>query len=271
MPLLSSFIMAGAMLVRPAPPMSANPIAVLDSTATIIVLVTDSADRSITGASILIDGIQIAPTDEYGSTSIAVSPNRDHKVQVRAFGYAPAGFSIRAAAGETKTASLPLASIAASLARELPGVRITAHLTDDVKRSDPGLAGFAHRRETLGGTFINQEQIRERGYPPLSLLLRTAPGVSVVSTVVNGMTQSVLRMRGGATVPTKSTDDCPIQLYLDGHQWPQTDRDIDRVISTHELAAVEIYPSSAWVPVQFMGPTSGCGTLALWTTDGLRH
>jgi hypothetical protein len=150
-------------------------------------------------------------------------------------------------------------------------VRITAHLTDDVKRSDPGLAGFAHRRKTLGGPFINQEQIRERGYPPLSLMLRTAPGVSVVSTVVNGTTQSVLQMRGGTTAPTKGSGACPIQLYVDGHPWPQTDRDIDRVINTHELAAIEVYPSSAWVPVQLMGPTSGCGTLVLWTADGLRH
>ncbi|MGI8510659.1 MAG: TonB-dependent receptor plug domain-containing protein [Gemmatimonadaceae bacterium] len=254
-------LVGGAVLMGPS---HAVPVA-LDSTGTIVVLVTDSVGHSIGGASIRIDGIAIAPTDDFGSSTISVRADRRHLVQVRAFGYAPAEFSANMAAGQTKVAEVPLGSIAASIAAQLPGVRVTVHQTD-ARRSDPGLAGFAHRRETLGGTFINAEQIRERGSPPLSLLLRGAPGVAVMSSVVNGMTESRLSMRGAPSV-----SGCPIQLYVDGHSTPLPpgDLNIDHIISTRELAAIEVYPSSAWVPAQFMGPTSGCGTLVLWTVDAL--
>lgn len=257
-----SLLIGGAVLIGPSHAVAVAP----DSTGTIVVLVTDSLGNSIGGASIRIDGIAIAPTDDFGSSTISVRADRRPLVQVRAFGFAPAEFSASAATGQTKVAEVPLGSIAASITAQLPGVRVTVHQMDS-KRSNTGLAGFAHRRETLGGTFINAEQIRERGSPPLSLLLRGAPGVAVMSSVVNGMTETRLSMRGTPSLRSS----CPIQLYVDGHSRPLSpgDLNIDHIINTRELAAIEVYPSSAWVPAQFMGPTSGCGTLVLWTTDAL--
>ncbi|MGI8545980.1 MAG: TonB-dependent receptor plug domain-containing protein [Gemmatimonadaceae bacterium] len=241
------------------------PTPVPDSTGTIVVLVTDSLGHSVGGASIRIDGIAIAPTDDFGSATINVRANRRHVVQVRAFGYAPTEFSAIAADGETRVAEIPLASISSVLAVQLPGVRVTVHRPED-EGSRPGLAGFAHRRETLGGSFISAEQIRERGSPPLSMLMRGTPGVVVMSAVVNGMTESRLSMRG-----TPSHSACPTQIYVDGHPWPLVagDVSIDHIVNTRDLAAIEVYPSSAWVPAQFMGPTSGCGTLVLWTSEAL--
>lgn len=254
-------------LLLSAAALNAPPPRAPDSTGTLVVLVTDSLGHSVGGASIRIDGINIAPTDEFGSTSISVRANRRHLVQVRAFGYAPAEFTAVVEGGGTSLAEVPLASISSVLGAQLPGVRVTVHRPDD-KRSDPGLSGFAHRRETLGGTFINAEQIRERGSPPLSMLLRRAAGVAVMSRVVNGMTVTQLSMRG-----TPSLSGCPMQIYVDGHSQspPPGDLDIDHIVNTRELAAIEVYPSSAWVPAQFMGPTSGCGTLVLWTSEALKR
>lgn len=258
--LLFGLLVGGAALFAP-------PRVAPDSAGTIVVVVTDSLGRPVSGASIRVDGITLAPTDNFGSAAVSIRADRRHRIQVRAFGYSPAEFFASAAVGETRVAEVPLASISASLATQLPGVRVTVHQME-ARRSDPGIAGFAHRRETLGGTFINAEQIRERGSPPLSLLLRGAAGVSVISSVVNGMTESRLSMRG-----TPSLSGCPIQLYVDGHPrpLPPGDLNIDHIINVHELAAVEVYPSSAWVPAQFMGATSGCGTLVLWSIEALKR
>jgi len=215
--------------------------------ATLVGIVTDSLGNAIARGDVAIDGIRMAPTDRFGSFVVHVTANRRHLVQVRALGYVPESFSILASADDIQTVQIPLAYVATLL----PGVAIRVH-RDETDQFDPGLAGFEHRRETLGGSFFNTQQLKNRGYPPLSLLLRSVPGVTVTGHSVS--------MRGSGCAA----------VYLDGHPAP-SESDIDDYVNTHELAAVEVYPSSAWVPVQFMGPAASCGTIVLWTADGLIH
>lgn len=240
----------------------ADTIPVVAASATIIGVITDSLGRSIVGADVLVDGIRMAPSDDFGSFVVSVTAKRRHVIHLRALGYIPGQFSILIDSGETRTAEIVLQSVATLL----PGVTITVH-QDDVDRYSPGLAGFAHRRETLGGSFLDAQEIKAYGYPPLSMLLRRMPGVTVSSSVVNGMTHSSVQMRGNPTVSTS----CPPQVYLDGHPMslPGGADNVDGYINTHELAAVEVYPSTAWVPAQFMGPTTACGTIVLWTPEAL--
>lgn len=52
----------------------------------------------------------------------------------------------------------------------------------------------------------------------------------------------------------------------------QSDNNVDDYINTHELAAIEVYPSGAWVPLQFATSIAAmCGTIVLWTADALTH
>lgn len=243
--LLIFAVMVGSGVSRPSSPGDTLPAVSLS--ATIVGVVTDSVGSALVGADILIDGIRLAPTGAFGSFVVKVTANRRHVIQVRSLGYLPGQFSLILAPGETRTAEITLTSVATLL----PGVRVTVH-QEKPDSYDPGLAGFEHRRQTLGGTFLNTTELKERGYPPLSMLLRTVPGVTV--------TRHSVSMRGSG---------CAV-VYIDGHP-SHGDGDIDDYINTHELAAVEVYPSSAWVPIQFMGPNVACGTIVLWTADGLLH
>ncbi|HEY5087168.1 MAG TPA: TonB-dependent receptor plug domain-containing protein [Gemmatimonadaceae bacterium] len=243
--------------------MSADTVPNALPAATIVGVVTDSLGRAIAGGDVSVDGIRMAPTDGFGSFVVEVTANRRHEIQIRSLGYSPGTFSIVAGPGETQTAQIPLAAIANSIAALLPGVRINVH-QDEVDRYDPGLAGFAHRRETLGGSFVNAEELKERGYPPLSVLLHDMPGVTVATSHVGGLPTAAVSMRGSGCV----------QVYLDGHPASLSggDNNVDNYINTHELAAIEVYPSSAWVPVQFATSiAASCGTIVLWTAEALTH
>jgi hypothetical protein len=251
-----------SLLARGQIPVATDTVPVTSQGATIVGVVTDSLGHALAGANVAVDGIPLAPTDGFGSFVIGVTANRTHVIQVRALGFLPGEFSLTAAPGATRTADIPLTSIAALL----PGVKIVVH-EDDPEKFSAGIGGFEHRRETLGGSFVNEEELKQRGYPPLSNLLGTMPGVTVQTTHNEGMSQAHVSMRG---VPTIGGD-CAIQIFLDGHPASLVDGNIDHLIGTHELAAIEVYPSSAWVPAQFIGPTSACGTIVLWTADGLVH
>lgn len=122
---------------------------VASPTALIVGVVTDSAGNAIGGGEVSIDGISLAPLDRFGSFVASVTANRPHIFRVRALGYVPGQFSLVAGPGETRTAQIPLALIESSTAALLRRVTVEAHeITAD--SYDPGLAGFAHRRETLG-------------------------------------------------------------------------------------------------------------------------
>lgn len=243
-------------------PAAPDTVPAASQSAMVVGVVTDSLGRAVAGANVSVDGIPLAPTDGFGSFVVGVTANRAHVIQVRALGFLPGQFSLTAGPGDTRTADIPLASIGVLL----PGVRVVVH-QEDPTRFSPGIDGFEHRRETLGGSFVNEEELKKRGYPPLSSLLSEMPGVTVQTTHNDGMSQAHVSMRGIPTIGGA----CVIQVFLDGHPSSLADGNIDHLIGTHELMAVEVYPSSAWVPAQFMGPTSACGTIVLWTADGLVH
>lgn len=84
------------------------------------------------------------------------------------------------------------------------------------------------------------------------------------TSLVGGLRTSAVSMRGSGCV----------QVCLDGHPEPLsgTDDNLDDYINTHELAAIEVYPSGAWVPLQFATSIAAmCGTIVLWTADALTY
>lgn len=218
-------------------------------------VVTAVSGAPVGGAKVRVDDIELAPTDSFGGFVVQLRGNMKHRFMVRRLGFAPASFDVTVAGGSTRTVEVPLVPVSASDVR-LPNVRIMARDS----KTDPGVMGFAHRRATLGGSFLDASGIREHGSAPLSSLLRAMPGVTLIPVTTNGSTSYRLQMRGRPTLGA-----CPVEIFLDGHDAGPSAEDLDRVVATRDLLAIEIYPASAWTPVQFMGPNAACGTVVLWT------
>ena len=104
--------------------------------------------------------------------------------------------------------------------------------------------GFAH--------FLDREDIQRHGANKISGILRSLPGIKLSYT--GGRTFSIVGRRG-----------CSPTVYLDGVAMGLNGQDLDEVVSTASLKAVEVYPgmgTSSDFPGRKM---SNCGVVVLWT------
>jgi hypothetical protein len=117
-----------------------------------------------------------------------------------------------------------------------------------------GLAGYYSRlaSPTRLGRFVTRQQIERRHPSFASDLLRGVAGVKVIPRVVGGSGMVLLR-------------ECEPQLYLDGMRVHLPHVGIDELVTPQDLEGIEVYGSSAEVPVELGGSNSICGAIALWT------
>jgi hypothetical protein len=157
-------------------------------------------------------------------------------------------------------------------------------------------AGFYRRVQERrtgvgGGTFIPPEELEQRRPTMVTQVLRGLPGVTVARAEV--------RTSGGQMgyIALGRGERCPLGLVLDGqrveylsHQRESeiTQRiksptpagggqsraaggdmstTIDAMVPAHSVKAIEVYPSAASVPKEFLSFTnsSGCGLIVVWT------
>ncbi|MGI8507909.1 MAG: carboxypeptidase regulatory-like domain-containing protein [Gemmatimonadaceae bacterium] len=216
--------------------------------------VKDTAGQAIRAAAVRLDSLGWRAVSATGAFTFTDVPAGRHVLEARSLGFNPHAWSVTVRPDHSAVAPLPLQHV-----NMLKGVEIVAHA--DASLLDP--TGFTQRRlRNSGGSYIDQKQIEQRGAQRMTDVLRSLPGVEL-HPVSNeyGSRDYVLIMRGTATARGES---CPIQHYLDGQPFTQSDN-IDRLISPHEVSAVEVYPGASQVPPQFKGPTSRCGVIAIWT------
>jgi hypothetical protein len=228
--------------------------------------VTDSAGHAVTSASVQLDSEEWKPTSASGHFEIRnVTPGR-HLLAIRSPGYAVDSLYVHVDPGDaiSLTATLQrVTTLAAVDVRAKPDTaRPPVHVLDWTE-------GFERRRtHNVGGVFLDQAAIRRKGATRMTELLRGVPGVDV-HPVYNqfGTFDYVVIMRGVSVVDSKT---CPIQYYLDGHPFSLGD-DIDRTLSPHQIAAMEIYPGGSQVPEQFKSSMSArCGVIVIWTRSDAR-
>jgi Carboxypeptidase regulatory-like domain len=107
-----------------------------------------------------------------------------------------------------------------------------------------------HRKASKFGHFFDQDQIRAKSPRWVSELFRTVPGARLAPTASGG---SKLTLRG-----------CRPKIWLDGTL--AVDAEIDDLIPPSEIAGIEIYPSWAGVPAQYMDRENrACGTVLIWS------
>lgn len=230
-------------------------------------LVTDTTGHPVGSAEVRLDSTQWRPVGDDGRfTMLQVVPGR-HLLVVRAAGFAVDSLRFSAEPGE----SIGLTAVVHRFT-VLAGVTVVGR--PDTARPAVAIAhdwteGFADRKShNSGGTFLDEAAIDGKGAMRMTELLRTVPGVKLLPVPNDfGGNDYRIVMRGASTL---DKEQCPIQYYLDGHPFDESD-DIDRLISPHSVAAMEIYPGASQVPEQFKGPHSRCGVIVIWTKSVGSH
>jgi len=113
------------------------------------------------------------------------------------------------------------------------------------------LQGFNERRVRNNfGYFFDQNDIRKKSPRFVSELFRAIPGARLQASRRNG---NILELRN-----------CTPRIWLDGVR--ADNAEIDELISPSEIAGIEIYPSFAGVPAEYMDKENrACGVILVWT------
>jgi len=208
--------------------------------------VRDERGRPIANARVLVLGVEGrgATASESGTFAIDSLPSGTWTAEARAVGYQPTRVVAQLAARRVSDARFAMPKSVPQLDRVvILGKRASvgsATLTDALDRS-----------KRYGGTLITPGDIERRQPLWPSDLLRTVPGMQILPNGIG----SVIRGRGG----------CKPAVYLDGMPIQDGADDIDQILPTIDMMAVEVYRGIA-TPIQFLaGAGSGCGVVAIWT------
>ena len=126
----------------------------------------------------------------------------------------------------------------------------TAHIVDSVEvHRDPRLLEFeARARNTPTGHFLDEETIASMHLSLASDALRRVPGISVLPSRGIG---NLVRIRG-----------CAPLIWVGGQR--ARGAELDEVVRGGDIAAMEVYSSSAGVPAEYADRTATCGTILVW-------
>lgn len=126
-------------------------------------------------------------------------------------------------------------------------------------RRNARMVGFDDRQETGLGRFITREDIDRRSAFRTSDLLRGVQGITLRRSGRSGAMLAL--MRGGATGL------CQPAIWLDGVQVRQLPGStLDDFLTPGTIEAIEVYPSHAVAPVEYV--SGSCGVILIWTRRG---
>ncbi|HXE61241.1 MAG TPA: carboxypeptidase regulatory-like domain-containing protein [Gemmatimonadaceae bacterium] len=209
--------------------------------------VTSAEGKPLEGAMVLLLGTQLsARSDATGSFRLSGLPAGTQSVEVREIGFSPKRFAVDLS---PKRPSTLLAALD-QRTNVLKTMEITAKRGSEVP-------GFDQRKRSGLGYYMDRDQIERSASISTTDLFRQVPGLTVVW---DGEGYSIEVNR------TSNAGSCPVQYYIDGTPFLSQGDDIDQVVQPQEIAAIEVYKSSAETPMEFQGATGApCGTIVIWT------
>jgi hypothetical protein len=225
--------------------------------------VVDEADRPIAGADVVLadsGGARLAgaETDSAGLFRLRTREQGRYVLRVSRPGYLDyQSAPVDVGAVETVAVDIRLGTTAIPL----EPIVVTA------RYADPRLVAFHQRRlrRAGGGRFITRSEIEGRGRMLTTDVLRTVPGISIVTVRARGTvgaTANMVSIRGGGAF-------CGPAIYIDGMSVRQTPQStLDDILNPATIEGIEIYTSSALAPVEYSGQGGGCGVLLFWTRSG---
>jgi hypothetical protein len=145
----------------------------------------------------------------------------------------------------------------------------------------PGsFAGFWDRRARAQGYFVTREEIEALRPVHSADILRGIPGLRLIAAR-NGTFDVRLarprhtsrdpgyRVRALHGNPGTPANDCPTQLFVDGHAYHNDTMSFDEAFRPNEIEAIEVYNSPGQTPAQFGGTRAQCGVIVIWLRRGL--
>ncbi|HEX5178603.1 MAG TPA: carboxypeptidase regulatory-like domain-containing protein [Gemmatimonadaceae bacterium] len=222
---------------KPAPPGSA----------TLTGHVTSAEGKPLEGAMVLLLGTQLsARSDVDGAFRLTGLPAGTQSVEVREIGYSPKRFAVDLTPRHPSTLTATL--------DEHTTVLKTMEIT--AKRGSE-IAGFDQRKKSGLGYYMDRDQIEKSNPISTTDLFRQVPGLTVAWDGEGYSVQVNRNSNGGS---------CPVAYYIDGSPFLSVGDDIDQIVQPQDVAAIEVYKSSAETPMQFQGADGGpCGTIVIWT------
>jgi len=210
-------------------------------------LVTSTEGKPLEGAMVLLLGTQLsARSNSDGAFRLTGLPAGTQSVEVREIGYSPKRFAVDLTPRRPSTLTATLDE----RTQVLKTMEITAKRGSEI-------AGFDQRKKTGLGYYLDRDQIEKSASISTTDLFRTVPGLTVAW---DGQGYSVQVNRAS------NAGMCPVAYYIDGSPFLSLGDDIDQIVRPDDIAAIEVYKSSAETPMQFQGSDGGpCGTIVIWT------
>lgn len=228
---------------------SAQTVATASHAYTVAGVVTDASGAPLSSVEVrlLVSGTptRLVRTRDDGRFSITDDMDAPSKLQMRRLGYVRREVELYFPRDSSRSLTIVLDAAAVSLTE----LDVFAPATETTE----WLREFEGRRlRNSFGHYYTREAIKAGNARNASEALRMVPGVTLTSARRGGY---VLRMRGCKLPP---------MVWLDGMRIPRTE--LDEVVTLEDVAAIEVYVSTAGVPAQFMDRSNaGCGTIVVWT------
>ncbi len=230
---------------------------------------TDSAGHPLAHATLWIGAAPRGVSNDSGGFRLTI-PGKAVTLDVRRLGYRPAQAPLPAGGDTVLTIAL------APIATRLTAVQVTAPPTRSLE-----LHGFYERmadHDKWGGSgqFVTPEEIEWRRVGRVTQLLENRHGI-------------VVRRVGDCTVTSRcwvalGPTDCIMTVYLNGQRQlpeggaglqgfvpsnatptPKSVPWMDDVVSTNEIAGIEIYQRAVQAPPQYQMLNGTCGVILIWT------
>ncbi|MGH7620613.1 MAG: carboxypeptidase regulatory-like domain-containing protein [Gemmatimonadaceae bacterium] len=214
-------------------------------------VVTDSSRAPVPLASVAVIAVHEAVrTDDHGRFVLAKLPVGKVEISVRRIGYAPRTVQVTLSAAGIDSLAVVL--------NEVPDEIEAMNVSIAERHRRQGVEDFYFRRaQGAGGIFITRDEILSQRASTPSDLLRTTPGLRLVS-VAGGKGvrfSTVTTLRRGA--------DCQPVMWVDGQR--AANMEIDD-IPLNDIEGIELYRGTSTTPGQFwQSGASQCGSIIVWT------
>lgn len=198
----------------------------------------------IIGASVTIPTLsRSVVSDEGGRFLHATLEAGSYVLQVHAVGYIPSAKSFDLSAGQAVTHVFELTTVPSVL----PEVVVSAKTGSVGRRFED----FDRRRASKRGQFLTRTEIEARNAVNLFDLLQTMRGIR--TDCVGGFTCEIATARSG--------HGCSPAFFVDG----RLSTTFGPSTPVGDIQGIEVYLGPSETPAEYLGPSSGCGVIGIWT------
>ncbi|HEU4585508.1 MAG TPA: carboxypeptidase regulatory-like domain-containing protein [Gemmatimonadaceae bacterium] len=216
--------------------------------------VSDEKGRPLAGVQIVDWGSGVTgATGADGKFALGNLPAGTQMLEARYVGYAPKRVAVDLVSGRT-------VSVSVTMDERADVLRAVTVYGKNVDRNRK-IGGFEKRRAQNFGHFMTRADIAKLKVERFTDLLRTVPGIRLVSTGLTGYT--IISSRGAAQGGA-----CEPQVYIDGTRLVDAS-DLDIIVSPDDVAGIEVYAGASETPPEFTA-WGECGSIVIWTGPTLQ-